>query len=323
MKEYKIEANQENKTLFKFLKMVLPKAPDSFIHKMLRKKNIKLNTKKADGSEKLKIDDIVNIYLSDETFSGFQTASDIISNTISEYENAYKKFTDIDVVFENDEIVVMYKPAGILSQKAKPGDLSLNEWMIGYFLSKGIISTDSLKTFKPSILNRLDRNTKGLVIGAKTLKASQEVSLHIKNRTITKLYQAKVVGCVDSKLVLEGYLIKDEKNNKVSIFKNKPQNIDSSYIKTIIIPKNYDKGISLVDIDLVTGKTHQIRAHLASVGYPILGDPKYGNQQINKKYSIREQELTAYRLEFPIDIKIDSLKGLVVDLNGYVEKQRT
>lgn len=312
MKEFIVSVNEENKTLYKLLKVILPKAPDSFIYKMLRKKNIKLNDSKASGNEKLVIGDVIRLYLSDETFNSFSGVS--INERVSEYEKAYKSLKGVKVVFENEDIIVLFKPSNVLSQKASSKDLSLNEWMIGYLIGRKEISENSLNTFRPSILNRLDRNTKGLVIGAKNLKAGQVVSKLIKDRDVKKIYEATVVGKIEKEIVLEGYISKDTNNNRVRIYKNRPTDIKTSYIKTIINPIKISDDFTTIEVDLVTGKSHQIRAHLASINHPILGDPKYGNNSINKRMGINEQQLTAKRIEFPKDCEINSINGLVISI---------
>lgn len=311
MKEFLIDKNEENKRLDKFLKTVLPKANDSFIYKMLRKKNIKLNDKKAEGNEKLLTGDVVKIYFSDETFSMF--ASDTVEK-VSEYEKAYKTLKNINVVYEDNDLIIVNKPINVLSQKAKDDDISINEWLIGYLISNKCISIEGLNTYHPSILNRLDKNTTGLLIGAKTYKASRIVSTLIKEKKIRKFYKTTVKGILKEEMLLEGYLSKDPKTNKVKIFHKEPKDVECSYIKTKVTPLQILEDKTVCEVELFTGKTHQIRAHLASIGHPILGDPKYGDQAFNKKCNRYIQDLTAYRLEFPDECEIESLRKLVVKL---------
>lgn len=311
MKEFCIGKNEENKRLDKFLRTVLSKAPDSFIYKMLRKKNIKLNDQKASGNEILNKNDRVTIYLSDETFEKFAGNT---NDKLSEYMRAFASIKGVTTAYEDDSIVVMNKPINVLSQKASITDVSLNEWLIGYLLKKGAVDEDSLKTFKPSVLNRLDKNTRGLVIGAKTYEASREVTELIRTKTLRKFYHTTVMGNINQPMVLEGYLSKDESTNKVTIYQTKPENVETSYAKTGLKPIKEYEDRTLLEIELFTGKTHQIRAHLASIGHPILGDPKYGNREFNQKYNMHVQDLTACRLEFPSKCNIDSLNGLVIKI---------
>ena len=316
MKEYIINSNQENKRLDKFLMSVLPKAPSSFVYKMLRKKNIKLNGAKAEGNEKLKSGDIVNLYLSDETFDSFQD-SHSNNNKNNEYIKAYSVIKGVRVVYEDQDILIMDKPGNLLSQKSKPEDLSLNEWMVGYLIDKNIINSNDLSTFKPSVLNRIDRNTKGLVIGAKTLKGAQCVSAMLKDRSLKKYYKATVHGIVKESRLLEGYLVKDSLTNKVSVYDKMPAKIDGKdkpqLIKTFYRPLEVKGDDTVLEIELITGKSHQIRAHLASVGYPIVGDMKYGTADRRIVHG-KGQELVAYKLVFPDECEIDSLKGRVVEI---------
>lgn len=312
MKEFTISANEANKTLYKFLKIVLPKAPDSLIYKNLRNKNIKYNDSKATGKEKLNVGDNIKIFFSDETFSKFQDS--LNDSLTTDYERAYRILKNISLVYEDEDILVFNKGANVLTQKAKDSDLSLNEYLIGYLLSTGAVTENSLKTFHPSVLNRLDRNTRGLVICSKTLKASQIISELIKNRQLQKIYRATVKGRLSGELLLDDYLVKDEKTNKVTIYKEKPNLKAAFRIKTRIWSVKEDDDSTVINIDLITGKSHQIRAHLSSIGHPILGDTKYGDMAFNKKHNCFEQELTAFKLIFPKNIEIDSLKGRIIEI---------
>ena len=310
MKEFTVSINESSKRLDKFIKTVLPKAPDSFVYKMLRKKNIKLNGQKASGSEKLNEGDVVTLFLSDDTFTNFGY-DDIDTN---EYQKAYETLKNIKVVYEDDNILIVNKPTNVLSQKANIDDVSVNEWLIGYLLENSKVSSESLKSFKPSVLNRLDRNTNGLLMCAKTLNTAQEISLLLKDKRIRKFYKTEVLGHIDEEMLLEGYLIKNEADNTVKVYKNKPPEQKSSYIKTRVIPITKKDDTTVAEIELFTGKSHQIRAHLSSIGHPVIGDSKYGDQNANKKHNAKTQRLTAIRLIFPDDIKIDSLKGKTIEL---------
>jgi len=314
MQSVTITANEANQRFDKFLHKYIPNAGSSFLHKMLRKKNILLNQAKATGSEKLSVGDTVVFYFSDETLEKFRKTLDAAKTSF--YESAFLKWKNcIPVIYEDELIVIFNKPVGILSQKAKEDDLSINEYLIGYLLDKSDITMEELATFKPSVCNRLDRNTSGLLLCGKTLSGLQFLSKIIKEHEIRKFYQCLVVGCLKEDKILDGYFEKDEKTNRVTISKFPNENKDK--IKTSYHPLKRYMHTTLLEVELFTGKTHQIRAHLSSMGNPIIGDFKYGNQKINhfyqEKYHLNFQLLHAYRLEFPkLDDEFSKLSGMVV-----------
>ena len=299
MKEFIIQKNEENQRFDKYLKKLLPNATTSFLYKMMRKKNIVINKKKVEGNEKLKAGDVVSIFLSDETFDKFHMNLEELKK---EYD-ALKALTlkGLKVVYEDDEMIIADKPYNMLSQKASDKDLSANEYLLGYMIKKDELSFEEYQTFRPSVVNRLDRNTTGLLLFGKTLNALQQLGEGIRERSIEKYYRAVVAGELKEELELKGYLLKDEKTNKVSFYKEQVEGSD--YIETGVKPIKVNNGLTLVEIHLVTGKTHQIRLHLSTIGHPILGDMKYGNEKVNKKYyeshKVNHQLLHAYRLEFP------------------------
>lgn len=315
MKEILIGNNELDKRLDSFLKSYLPNASSGFIYKMLRKKNITLNGKKADGKEKLSKGDKIAIFFADETlekFRGSVTNSKEPSKgvSINDYKTAYEKIGNLQVVFENDHVLFVNKPAGILTQKAEAGDISLNEWLIGYMLSKGQISQEELETYKPSVCNRLDRNTSGLVICAKSLKGARVMNKMLKDRTLDKYYRTIVSGHIQKGSKLKGFLYKDEAQNKVIIQKENPGDNKYSYIETEYIPLKYlkEQDMTYLEVKLITGKPHQVRAHLQSQNTPIIGDHKYGGKSV---YGLKFQLLHSYRLVFPenMDAELSDLSG--------------
>ena len=316
MKEYIINKTNENQRLDKFLKRIMPSASNAFIYKMLRKKNIELNSKRAKGDEILKNGDNIKIYFSDETFKKMSSSSSNLNTDI--YVKAYNDIKNIEIIFEHEDFMIVNKPEGVLSQKDTPDSISVNEWCIGYLLSKNFLNNDSLKEFKPSVLNRLDRNTKGLLIFGKTLKGSRRLSEMIQKREIKKYYIAKTEGNCTLNGTYKAYLNKDSKSNKVTIYEKEseiPAGVKTSPISTDIKVLRTDNNYSLLEIDLLTGKSHQIRAHLSILGYPLIGDYKYnGKTDSNNHY----QNLTAYKIVFPKlneDDEWNSLSEKIIKIN--------
>ncbi|MCH5280244.1 MAG: RluA family pseudouridine synthase [Lachnospiraceae bacterium] len=308
MKQFSIQENEAGQRFDKYLKKLLKNASSGFLYKMLRKKNITLNEKKAEGSEILKTGDTVHLFLADETFDKF--------SGVTPSDDAYTVYTKEDLVtnklhiqYEDDHILVLNKPAGMLSQKAGREDISVNEYLIGYLLFKKELTPEMLQTFKPAAVNRLDRNTSGLILCGKTLPGLQYLSDIIKNRTLEKYYRCIAEGSIPEKALLEGYLSKDTVKNQVSVVREQQE--DASFVKTEIDPiSQYKYGhetYTELSVHLITGKPHQIRAHLSSIGHPILGDKKYGgsmnvmgkDQPGNRLLAVKRQLLHAYQVSFP------------------------
>lgn len=319
----RIAANEAGQRFDKYLKKLLKDAPDNFIYKMLRKKNIVLNGKRADGKELLCLDDEVKLFLADDTFEKFGGKSTNCPFDIVPYERAYRKLNDLRILYEDDNILIVDKPAGILSQKSKPDDISINEWLTGYLLSCKGVTAETLSTFKPSVCNRLDRNTSGMVLCGKTLAGSQYLSSIIKDKSLEKYYYCMVSGDVDINGHVTGYLYKDTVQNKVTVFAREcdvpeAQKHKAEYIDTAFYTVHTAHDMTFMEVQLFTGKTHQIRAHLASLGHPIIGDGKYGSAAVNQKYAkmgVHSQLLHAHKLVFPLtqNRNFAQTSGMVVE----------
>ena len=208
MKEFKAGKNEAGQRLDKYLKKILPNASMGFIYKMLRKKNIKLNDKKASGTEIVSVDDKIKIFLSDDTFAKFSVNEDSLMKDFKAL--GALKPDGLGVVYEDDDILAANKPVNMLSQKSKETDISANERLIGYLIKEGKLDFDTYKSFKPSVCNRLDRNTSGLILMGKSLHGLQYLSQVLKDRTAEKYYMALVAGEVDEPMTIEGFLTKDE-----------------------------------------------------------------------------------------------------------------
>ena len=277
MQEIIVSVNEAGQRFDKLLAKYLNEAPKSFIYKMLRKKNIVLNGKKATGNEKLAVGDSVKIFLADETIAKF-SKQEIVRTKVK-----------LDIVYEDANVLMINKPVGMLSQKADAKDTSVVEHVISYLLDSGQITEEELRSFKPSICNRLDRNTSGLIIAGKSMVGLQVMGGLFKERSLRKYYRCLVHGNIKEEKYIKGYLTKDENTNKVSILQSKEA--DGLPIETEYRPLWSNERCTLLEVHLITGRTHQIRAHLASEGHAIIGDYKYGNRRINDAYKSK------YKLE--------------------------
>ena len=313
-----ITENDSGQRFDKYLKRYFQGATGGFLYKMLRKKNIVLNGKKAGGNELLSAGDRVGVFFSDETFlkmkgdtgpaagvevgkatsfagegqkggAGFETLSTVPREHVA-------------IVYEDDRILVANKPAGILSQKERADEVSLNEELLSYLIKKGEVTEESYRMFHPSVSNRLDRNTTGLVLFGKTLPGQKYLSEVIRDRSAKKIYHTVVHGKVSEELLLTAYLRKDPGTNRAMILA-KPESERDRFIKTGVTPLLWSDEYSLLSVELFTGRPHQIRAHLSSVGHPVVFDPKYGDpvrdRRLKKECGPCTQLLHAYSITLP------------------------
>ena len=296
MREVTIGPNEGGQRFDKYLKKYLKEAGSGFLYKMLRKKNITLNGRRADGSEKLNTGDRVCFFLAEETIEKFRGTASPVSTIRKE------ELLSIPILYEDSQVLLADKPAGLLTQKAQAQDYSLNEWLTDYLLAGGKLREEELPTFRPSVCNRLDRNTSGLVICGKTLAGSQKMSELIRNRSLHKFYRLFVAGKPPAEGLAESWLLREENSNQVRIYDKKPDDSRAVPIRTGWRLLEAYKDCSCLEVELFTGKTHQIRAQMASLGFPLIGDVRYGNEAVNRhfrKAGVRSQLLHAFRLEFP------------------------
>ena len=322
MKEYIINKTNENQRFDKYLKRIMPSASNSFIYKMLRKKNIELNSKRAKGDEILKSGDSVKIFFSDETYEKFSKGE---AADVTKYLKAYEKYGKLEVIFSDENIIVFNKPSGMLSQSDESGALSVNDYLIGYLLDDGTVTADSLSSFRPSICNRLDRNTSGLILCSKSLRGARFLNRIISEHNTEKYYLALAKGRFDKEGVHTSYVKKDEKNNKLLFTEESAAG--AVQIKTGFEVIRAEDEATLLKVRLYTGKSHQIRAHLSQLGHPILGDPKYGfadkngaHRQMLHAYCIKVTDETpeykGFMLKAPMP---DDMKNFCTKYFGEIE----
>ena len=278
VREITVCRGEDNRRLDKYLMKYMNIAPHSFIYKMLRKKRIKLNGARAGGNEILCDGDTITLYLSDDTISSFTAARAIP-----------KQAGDLDIVFEDDDILILNKPAGMLVHSDSPHSSDdLASRLICYLGGKGLLSD----TFTPAPSNRLDRNTSGIVACGKHPAAVRALN----EAKSEKFYIAAVFGTINKPDRLVGFISKDSQNNEVTV--NSMSFPGSKQIITEFIPIGWGQGITLLKIKLVTGRTHQIRAQLMAAGFPVLGDPKYGDIRANERFALKSQLLHAAEYTF-------------------------
>ncbi len=290
MKEILIDKNENEQRLDRFLKKYLSEASLSFIYKMIRKKNIKVNGKKANPETIIYCGDKIELFLSD----------DLLNKLVANKDTEYKNF-DMDICYEDENIILINKPVGKLSHSTTDSrEDNVVDDMIAYLISKKEYVPRLEKTFTPSICNRLDRNTSGIIIGVKNYDTLKAVNMAIKNNKIKKYYKTIVFGRIDNDFVKSSFLVKNEVENKSIVYNNpidKSKNIETGFK----VMQNNDK-YTLLEVELITGRTHQIRAQLSQIGHPIIGDKKYGMHEINnyfeKRYGLKYQLLHAYKIVF-------------------------
>jgi 23S rRNA pseudouridine955/2504/2580 synthase len=275
MKEITVTENESNQRLDRFLKKLMPEASAGFLQKMLRKKRIKLNGQKSEPSTKITAGDVIALYFSEETIAQFRASDSapkvFCTNTVS-----------LDIIYEDDDLLVVNKPAGMLTQPDKTGAAALVDYAVDYLIKKGDYDPAVNLTFTPACANRLDKNTTGIILIPKNYPTLQAVTQAIREDQTQKIYYALVLGKPAATGSIIGYLKKDPDTNTVTFFEQPTSSTDKKSRLNYQTLESHD-DYSLLKITLLTGRSHQIRVQLAAMGYPILGDPKYGNRPVNRR----------------------------------------
>ena len=301
MRQIEITKNDSGQRLDKFLTKRFKNMPQSLMYKYIRTKYIKLNGKKCEISSRLNEGDILTLYIKDEFFEEQPDEYDFLKAPVK-----------LDIIYEDENIMLLNKKPGLIVHPDENYHFdSLIARVQHYLYEKGEYEPKKENSFAPALVNRIDRNTGGIVIAAKNAETLRIMNQKVKDRELNKYYLCIAVGIFERKSdLLTGYLEKNEKQNRVYISKKPTENAKT--IKTkykVLAEKN---NFSLVEVDLLTGRTHQIRAHLASIGHPLLGDGKYGKNEINRKMGYKWQALYSYKLSF----KFTTDGGILEYLNG-------
>ena len=291
MRELKIGKNDAGQRLDKFITKTLD-LPTSLLYKSIRLKKIKVNRKRAENNTVLNEGDVIQCFLAEEFFAKLDEAGEV-SLSLDKIQHK------LDIVYEDENILLLNKRPGVSVHEDEDSKVNtLIAHVQAYLYQKGEYNPKDEQSFAPALCNRIDRNTGGIVIAAKTAEALRVMNEKIKMREMDKLYLAAVHGIPTKKeATLTGYLLKDEKLNKVRIYDSNPprgaKNIITKY--KVVATRGND---ALIEVELLTGRTHQIRAHMAHIGHPLIGDGKYGVNKGDRANGYKFQALYSYKLRF-------------------------
>lgn len=321
MKHYTATKNDAGVRLLRFVQSVTQDMPNSLVYKSFRNKRIKVNGKRAEPDTRLQAGDLIELYINDEFFAADTTNVQPLPDTTPSSAPAASgkpqaAAPDITVIYQDANIALLYKPAGMLCHSDVTGDANLVDGWIAYLIAQGSYDPARETRFTPSICNRLDRGTEGLVIAAKTYAALRDMNEVIRTDCLKKEYYTITIGTPRNGR-FTAWWSHNEALRKASIHANQDSKKSRKQIITDVDVLQSANGFSLCKIGLVTGRTHQIRAHLAYLGKPVLGDIKYGNRTINQKTATKTQALCAARVSFvhiPAENTLAYLNGKVIKL---------
>ena len=290
MREFSINKNDAGQRMDKFLTKAVPALPKNLMYKYIRLKRIKLNGKRCEISTKLSEGDSVQLYINDEFFPEKRDEA-------HRFLNAPK---DIEIVYEDENILLCDKPCGLVVHEDESGEAdTLIDRVLHYLYDKGEYDPDTENSFTPALCNRIDRNTSGIVICAKNAESLRVLNQKVKDRELEKLYLCVTVGIPNKKSAeLKAFHRRDEKTKVVCVEDKSFPGSKTMITRYKVLAENKQSDLALLEVDLVTGRTHQIRAHLAHIGYPLLGDGKYGSNKINRALGVKTQALCSYKLTF-------------------------
>ena len=295
MREILISQNEKEQKLLKLLQKYFKGQADSFLYKMLRKKNILLNGKKADGKEILQLGDTVQLYFSEESLGK------LLQKRESTEKELWTQKWQSAILYEDNHCILFNKPVGLLSENDGSSSFSVNSLLLSYMRTKGELSKEQEKSFRPGIANRLDRNTSGIIIFGKSLGGLQAFAKLLQSHDLEKKYYALVYGDFQKTGLQEHFLEKDKGQNK-ALESERGKRVKSAFEKLACVESSVGP-LSLLSVQIFTGKTHQIRTQLSLLSHPIVGDDKYGdtrkNSRLRKTLTLSYQLLHAYSLRFP------------------------
>ncbi len=298
MRTLTIGKNDAGQRLDKYLSKRFKTMPKSLMYKYLRTKYIKLNGKKVPPDVFLNEGDVLTFYIRDEFFEEKKNYDFL------------KAGKELSIIYEDENLLLLDKKVGVIAhQDSRYDSDTLNLRVLRYLYEKGDYDPEKENSFTPALCNRIDRNTGGIVIAAKNAEALRVINQKIRDREIKKYYLCVVKGKPDRRHdTMKAYLSKDESTNTVSVYDQPRDNAKEIITEYTILDAS--SSLSLCEVLLHTGRTHQIRAHMAHIGHPLLGDEKYGDHRLNAKYRMRRQALYSYRLSFDFSSPAGSLEYL-------------